>query len=122
MKQSNRGALMSRTSLAHVLLAVTLLALTAWGCKKDTPTPAPTRTPGIVLVTPPIEVPTIVPQPSATPTYTAPATLAPTTQATAAPTMQATAAPPTPLPEETKPAYPGPLPEASSTPEPYPKP
>lgn len=122
MKQSNRGSLTSRARPAHVLLVVTLLALTAWGCKKDNPTPAPTRTPGIVLVTPSIEVPTIVPQPSATPTYTAPATVVATTQATTAPTTQATAAPPTPLPEETKPPYPGPLPEASLTPEPYPKP
>ena len=114
MKQNCRRAVTSRARLAHVLLVVTLLAFTAVGCKKGSPTPAPTRTPGIVMVTPSVEVATSGPQPSPTPTNTAKATVAPTTQATVAP--------PTPAPQQTKPAYPGPMPEASLTPGAYPKP
>ena len=128
MKQNRRRAVTSRARLAHVLLVATLLAFTAVGCKKGSPTPAPTRTPGIVMVTPSVEVPTSGPQLSPTPTHTTQATVAPTTQATpplggATPTpREATVAPPTPAPQQTKPAYPGPMPEASFTPGPYPKP
>ena len=121
MKQNRRRAVTPRARLAHVLLVVTILAFTAVGCKKGGPTPAPTRTPGIVMVTPSVEVPTSGPQPSPTPTNTAQATVAPTTQATP-PLRGATVAPPTPAPQQTKPAYPGPMPEASLTPGAYPKP
>jgi hypothetical protein len=114
MKPNRRLVVRAGARLACILLLVALVALAVVGCKKGAATPAPTRTPGIVPVTPSVEAPTTVPQPSPT--------LASVAPATAAPTTQSTVAPPTPGPQPTQPPYPGPLPEVSPTPGPYPSP
>jgi len=96
-----------RGVLASLCLAGLLGSLLLSGCKSSAPAPTPTRTPGIVLVTPTVllssPVPPTEPPASVSPTAVQPAAATPTPTATA---VQPTAAPSTPVPQGTTAPYP----------------